>query len=106
MNLEGMNKMDLITVNEERCIKCGQCIKECPSYVLKMGEKGPEEVENSNCIACGHCVAVCPKDAIDNKKTPVAEQIDAKDFPKLNAEQAEHFLRARRSIRSYKEKSV
>ncbi|MBU3101065.1 MULTISPECIES: nitroreductase family protein [Clostridium] len=98
--------MDLITVNEERCIKCGQCIKECPSYVLKMGEKGPEEVENSNCIACGHCVAVCPKDAIDNKKTPVAEQIDAKDFPKLNAEQAEHFLRARRSIRSYKEKSV
>ena len=43
--------MDLITVNEEKCIKCGQCIKECPSFVLKMGEKGPEEVANTTCIA-------------------------------------------------------
>ena len=98
--------MDLITVNEEKCIKCGQCIKECPVYVLKMGKKGPEEVENTNCIACGHCVAICPSDAIDNKKTPLDKQVDAKDFPKLNAEQAEHFLRARRSIRSYQDKSV
>jgi len=98
--------MDFITVNEEKCIKCGQCINECPSFVLKMGEKGPEEIANTTCIACGHCVAVCPKDAIDNKKTPLAEQVDAKDFPKLNAEQAEHFIRARRSIRNYKEQSV
>ena len=98
--------MDLITVNEEKCIKCGQCIKECPSFVLKMGQKGPEEVENTTCIACGHCVAVCPSDAIDNKKTPLDRQIDAKEFPRFNEEQAEHFLRARRSIRSYQDKSV
>ncbi|MCB2293400.1 nitroreductase family protein [Clostridium algoriphilum] len=98
--------MSIITVNEEKCIKCGQCIKECPVFVLKMGEKGPEEKEKSNCIACGHCVAICPNSAIDNTKTPLAQQIDSKDFPKLNAQEAEHFLRARRSIRNYKEKSV
>ncbi|MBZ9686754.1 nitroreductase family protein [Clostridium estertheticum] len=98
--------MDLITVNEEKCIKCEQCIKECPAYVLKMGEKGPEEIANTTCIACGHCVAICPSEAIDNKKTPLEKQVDAKNFPKLNAEQAEHFLRARRSIRNYKDKSV
>jgi nitroreductase/NAD-dependent dihydropyrimidine dehydrogenase PreA subunit len=98
--------MDLITVNEEKCIKCELCIKECPSFVLKMGAKGPEEVANTTCIACGHCVAICPSDAIDNKKTPSSEQVDASDFPKLNAEQAEHFLRSRRSIRSYQDKSV
>ena len=98
--------MGLITVNEEKCIKCEQCIKECPSFVLKMGQNGPEEVADSRCIACGHCVAVCPVDAIDNSKTPKNKQIDAKDFPKLNAEQAEHFLRSRRSIRSYQDKSV
>ena len=101
-----MNKMDFITVNEEKCIKCEQCIKECPAYVLKMGEKGPEEIANTTCIACGHCVAICPTDAIDNSKTPIKEQVDAKDFPKLNAQQAEHFLRARRSIRNYKDKPV
>lgn len=101
-----MYKMSLITVNEEKCIKCGQCIKGCPSYVLKMGENGPEEIEETNCIACGHCVAICPTAAIDNKKSPLAQQVDLKDFPKLNAQQAEHFLRSRRSIRNYKEKSV
>jgi nitroreductase/NAD-dependent dihydropyrimidine dehydrogenase PreA subunit len=98
--------MDLITVDEKKCIKCEQCIKECPSFVLKMGDNGPEEVANTTCIACGHCVAVCPTDAIDNSKTPLNKQVDVKDFPKLNAEQAEHFLRARRSIRNYQDKSV
>jgi len=98
--------MSLITVDEDKCIKCGQCIKECPSFVLKMGEKGPEAIAPESCIACGHCTAICPKEAIDNIKSPLACQIDSKDFPKLSAEEAEHFLRSRRSIRNYKEKSV
>jgi len=98
--------MDFITVTEEKCIKCELCIKACPTFVLKMGEKVPEEVANTTCIACGHCVAICPSGAIDNKKTPLSKQIDGKEFPKLNAEQAEHFLRSRRSIRNYQDKSV
>ena len=97
--------MSLITVNE-RCIKCELCIKECPVYVLRMGEKGPEEVEGSDCNACGHCVAICPNSAIDNEKAPRALQVDANDFPKLNPQQAEYFLRSRRSIRIYHDKSV
>lgn len=97
--------MSLVTVNEQ-CIKCGLCINECPVYVLKMGEKGPEEVANTHCVACGHCVAICPKSAIDNAKAPLALQADAHDFPKLNPQQAEHFLRSRRSIRTYQDKPV
>ncbi|MGH4139887.1 nitroreductase family protein [Clostridium sp.] len=98
--------MDLITVNEEKCIKCKQCINECPSFVLKMGKTVPEEVANTTCIACGHCVAICPTGAIDNKKTPLSNQVAGKEFPKLNVDQAEHFLRSRRSIRTYQDKSV
>ena len=79
--------MSLITVNE-RCIKCGLCIKECPVDVLQMGEKGPEEVASTNCNACGHCVAICPNSAIDNEKAPLALQVDANNFPKLNPHQA------------------
>ncbi len=97
--------MSLVTVNEQ-CIKCGLCINECPVYVLKMGEKGPEEVENAHCVACGHCVAICPTSAIDNAKSPLALQVDAHEFPKLNSQQAEHFLRSRRSIRTYHNKPV
>lgn len=98
--------MNLITVNEEKCIKCEFCIKDCPVNFLKMGENGPEEIENSNCIACGHCVAVCPNAAIDNKKSPLVAQTELKDFSKLNEQQAEYFLRSRRSIRHYLEKPV
>jgi len=98
--------MNLITVNEGKCIKCELCIKECPVNVLKMDENGPVEIENTNCIACGHCVAICPNAAIDNKKTPLAKQIELKDFPKLTEQQTEYFLRSRRSIRHYKAESV
>jgi nitroreductase/NAD-dependent dihydropyrimidine dehydrogenase PreA subunit len=98
--------MSIITVDESKCIKCELCIKECPVAVLKMGKIGPEERETTTCIACGHCVAICPNAAIDNKKAPLVQQVDIKDFPKLNAQQAEHFLRSRRSIRNYKDESV
>src|SRR5471030_2363457 len=98
--------MSLITLNEEKCIKCGMCVKECPVGVLKMNENGHEEVNAKNCLACGHCVAVCPKEAIDNEKSPLEKQIKANSLPKLNAEEAESFLRSRRSIRSFKEIDV
>lgn len=99
-------KMNLITVNQEKCTKCEICIEECPSLVLSMGNEGPEAVAPQACIACGHCVAVCPMEAIDNIKAPRGQQIDAKKFSKLNAEAAEGFLRSRRSIRCYKQTAV
>lgn len=98
--------MKLITVNEKKCIKCEICIKECPVNALKMGLNGPEEIIGNTCTACGHCVAICPNTAIDNKRTPLAQQVDTEGVPKLNAQQAENFLRSRRSIRNYKDKSV
>lgn len=98
--------MSLITLIEEKCIKCGACVEECPAAVLKMGENGPEEINQERCMACGHCVAVCPNEAIDNKKSPLALQVNAKNLVKLNEKEAENFIRSRRSIRSFKEKNV
>ena len=98
--------MSLITVNEEKCIKCGLCVEECPLGVLKLETTGPKEVQPDACFACGHCVAICPKEAIDNKKSPLAMQSKIEAFPKLNAEEAKNFIIARRSIRSYKNTPV
>ncbi|AQR97398.1 nitroreductase family protein [Clostridium saccharoperbutylacetonicum] len=98
--------MNLITVNQEKCIKCGLCVKECPERVLELSKNGPKEVCSEECISCGHCVAICPREAIDNIKTPLSTQISSKKFPKLSPEDAENFLRSRRSIRSYKETPV
>ena len=98
--------MGLITVNEEKCIKCGFCVEECPSAIIKMESTGPVEVEGGFCIACGHCVAVCPKGALDNERSPLAKQSEIGEIEKLNPEEAKNFLRSRRSIRSFKSKPV
>ena len=95
--------MNLLTISQDKCIKCGLCVNECPENVLKLGENCPEEVCTENCISCGHCVAICPREAIDSKKTPLINQVSSKTFPKLSSEEAKNFLRSRRSIRSYKE---
>jgi nitroreductase/NAD-dependent dihydropyrimidine dehydrogenase PreA subunit len=98
--------MSLITVNEEKCIKCGMCVVECPTGVLKLEANGPKEVNPNACLECGHCVAVCQKEAIDNKKSPLAMQSEIGEIKKLNPEEAEKFIRSRRSIRSYKNIAV
>jgi nitroreductase/ferredoxin len=98
--------MELITVHQEKCTKCGICVKECPSFVLKMGDQGPEAVSPDSCIACGHCTAVCPNAALDNHKSILDQQRTIKEFPVLDSETAELFLRSRRSIRTYKQKTV
>ncbi len=98
--------MNLISVDQTKCIKCGICVAECPTVVLEMRENGPEEVAADSCIACGHCVAVCPYSAIDNALTPLAQQPNISEFPIMDKETGRRFLRSRRSIRSFKNSSV
>lgn len=98
--------MNLINVNQSECIKCGICSKVCPCSTLYMDETGPKAKNDNDCIACGQCVAVCPRGALDNIKSPIADQTDVENFPVINSKTAEDFLRSRRSIRCYKETSV
>jgi len=98
--------MELIKINKLRCDKCGICTKVCPRSVLCMGENGPRVIEPQACMACGHCVAICPHRAIDNIRVSLANQTDLKNFPVINAETAQQFLRSRRSIRCYKTTTV
>lgn len=94
--------MKLFAINQEQCTQCGICTKVCPVGVLNLGANGVEELSPQACIACGHCVAVCPTAAIDNQKTPQANQVSIETFPVLDKKTAQEFLRSRRSIRCYK----
>lgn len=97
--------MDLIEVNEEKCIRCGLCADVCPTKYITLGNAGPQAT-GENCIACGHCVAVCPWAALDNMNAPLAQQLPLENMPVLDPNTAAHFLRSRRSIRSYKQAVV
>ncbi len=97
--------MDLIQVNQEKCTKCGICVEVCPIDTLGMDGQGPKAV-SSQCLACGHCVAVCPSAALDNVKTPLANQIPIDNITVLDEAAAALFLRSRRSVREFKKMPV
>lgn len=97
--------MKILHVDQEKCTRCSICARVCPASFIKMTEEGPIENEFRFCIACGHCVAACPHRALDNERTPLAEQEPVK-AEILDEKTARNFLRSRRSIRRYKKEAV
>ena len=95
----------MITIEKEKCIGCGLCVKDCPAGKLKLEEK--KAVYTPECIECGHCVAICPQAAVS---IPEYDMDDVEEFENGSfAVEPEHFLRAvkfRRSIRSYSVKPL
>jgi nitroreductase/ferredoxin len=102
--------MSLFTIDMNVCTSCGNCVAECPIMIIAMPNKedGPIPVKNAEelCINCGHCVAVCPYDALSHRCGKPEDLSDMKAYKKLSKEEAEHFLRSRRSIRNYKKTPV
>jgi len=102
--------VNLFSVDQEKCNRDGICVAECPARIIQMAssEDYPKPVSDADqyCLACGHCVAVCPQGALSlNWLTPDDCPTVRQDMA-LTAEQAEQFLRSRRSIRTFKDQSV
>ena len=58
------NKSSYMVVNED-CIKCGRCVRACPSDAILWEDKKEYLVIIQNeCLLCGKCKEVCPTDAI------------------------------------------
>lgn len=100
--------MGLFNIDKELCDNDGICAVECPAHIIKMTDEGPAPVPGAEevCIQCGHCVAVCPKGAFGLEFLLPGQCMPVKKDLALDADQVEHFLRSRRSIRRYKDKPV
>lgn len=97
-----------LRINPEKCIRCGKCVRICPSMILRQEKSGGEvEVrELQNCIVCGHCVAVCPTGAVEHSVFP-ADKVHAFAYDALpSAEQMMLLCKARRSNRAFSAKPV
>ena len=102
--------MSLFIIDEKKCKRDGICVAECPMQIIEMKDAKslptPTADAAQRCIKCGHCVSVCPHGAFTHA------MMNAGDFPPmkkefaLSPEQAEHFLRSRRSVRTYQDKSI
>ncbi|UCG07782.1 MAG: nitroreductase family protein [Desulfobacterales bacterium] len=102
--------MNLLSVYQEKCKRDGICIAECPTGIIefKTKEAFPTIIDGGDefCITCGHCVAVCPHGAMNHAVMSSEACPPVRNDLSLGPDQVEHFLRSRRSIRTYKKKPV
>ena len=96
--------MNPVFIDEEKCIGCSLCVKDCPDSCLYL-EDNKAHVLDSGCIECGHCFAICPQGAVrmtnydcpDEAVVPMTE-IDSETLLKA--------MRSRRSIRHFTRQQV
>lgn len=93
-----------ITIDQTSCIKCGKCIKVCPSMLFSINDH--VSVDSQGCIECGHCVATCPTGSITHSDFPESSihKIDYSALP--SPEQMLLISRTRRSNRAFSKQAI
>ena len=56
------------------CIKCGTCVKNCPTDAIDIENK---TFDLEKCIACWGCINRCPKQAIKSTSKEFADIVDS-----------------------------
>lgn len=102
-----MNLSEL-KIDEEKCVHCGMCVKDCIVGCLELNEnsKFPQFVKDKeyHCIKCQHCLAVCPTGALSiwdknpDNSAPISNNI--------NSDELLNLIKSRRSIRFYKPENL
>ena len=91
-------------VDENKCIKCGLCAKDCTTGAIMQGENQIPDMKNPlKCIECQHCFSVCPVGAISIMgKNPE----NSSEIKKINPDDILNLIQSRRSVRAYKKENV
>jgi len=100
----------MIRVDEQKCIGCGLCVKDCiaNNIILEETDTGTKKAKvKKECFECGHCIAICPKGAFaaDGYDMTEVKEMDASQCM-LDADKLLDAISFRRSVRNYKTKKV
>jgi nitroreductase/NAD-dependent dihydropyrimidine dehydrogenase PreA subunit len=96
-------------VDAERCVRCGQCAKDCIAEIIEQEDKALPSIKpelEEDCLQCQHCLAVCPAGAISILGHDPADslKLEAGALPSLS--QMTTLIRGRRSVRHYRDENV
>ena len=57
--------MYVVTLNEEVCTGCSQCVESCPAQIISMVDaKAQVTGDAAECLGCESCVIVCDAQGI------------------------------------------
>lgn len=91
----------MMLVNDEKCIGCGLCVKDCLLSCIKIKD-GKAKIRNLTCFKCGHCIAVCPKNAVysDEYNMDEIKEYNEESFD-ISSDNLLNFMKFRRTVRQF-----
>lgn len=96
--------MKAVKINEEKCIGCSLCVKDCPNSYLYL-ENGKAHTDGTGCIECGHCYAICPQNAISIEGYPCKDEAVV-PMTEIDSDTLLAAMKSRRSIRHFTSRPV
>ncbi len=103
-----MNSLQFV-VDDARCTRCGECVRDCPSRIIRQEGRAlpaiPTELE-AQCIQCQHCLAVCPTAAVSilGRNPDLSLPLAPGSLP--TPDSVIRLVRGRRSVRRYRDANV
>lgn len=94
-------------IDQQKCIKCGECVTDCPAKVISTTDGCPHIApdKEASCYQCQHCFAVCPTGALSILGL-LPEQSRFIEGTLPSPEQMEALMRGRRSVRRYQKENL
>lgn len=81
-------------IDEDKCIGCRVCFKECANDGLSFDESaGKMRLSQANCVGCGRCVTACPTGAValKDENAPYVLGCKMAEYTKAVVNGREHF---------------
>lgn len=92
-------------IDQEKCIKCGLCVNECPVSIIALKDFPViKDNKENTCLKCQHCLAVCPTSALSILGKNPKDSISLGELPEHD--KMVRLIKTRRTIRKYANKEV
>lgn len=97
--------MKPIRINEELCIGCAKCVRDCVSEKIRIVDSKAQFMFE-RCIRCGHCYAICPTGAIEMTDYEGYQGEKPLPMTEFDSDRLLVAMKSRRTIRQFRKDDV